>query len=80
VFGLFAIFQDEPVEARISLKAFFLQLKGQLNILQNVFFLSELRSERLFKCCPRSVIVSKLTNVRKDDGITVETQLVKAIK
>ena len=53
MFGLFAIFQDE-LEARISLKAFFLQLKGQLNILQNVFFLSELRSEGLFKCCTMS--------------------------
>ena len=53
MFGLFAIFQDE-LEARISLKAFFLQLKGQLNILHNVFFLSELRSERRFKCCTRS--------------------------
>ena len=80
MFGLFDIFQDEPVEARISLKAFFLLLKGQLNILQNVFFLSELRSERLFSAVLGQIIVSKLTNVRKDDGITVEMQLVKAIK
>ena len=46
MFGLFTIFQDE-LEARMSLKAFFLQLKGQPNILQHVFFLSELRPERL---------------------------------
>ena len=77
MFGLFAIFQDE-LEARISLKAFFLQLKGQLNILQNVFFHSELQSDFLSAVLGQ-IIVSKLTNVRKDDSM-VEMQLVKAIK
>ena len=61
MFGLLAIFQDE-LEARISLKAFFLQLKGQLNILQNVFFLSELRSDRLFSAVLCQIIVSKFIN------------------
>ena len=62
MFGLFAIFQDE-LEARISLKAFFLQLKGQLNILQNVFFQSLSCGQKDFLSAVLcQIIVSKLIN------------------
>ena len=65
-FAVFAIFQDE-LQARISLKAFFLQLIGQLNY-SSERFLSSCRqkmSKDFLSSVLGQIIVSNLTNVRK---------------
>ena len=67
---MFAFLKDE-LEARKSLKVFFLQPSLNPNILRNVFFLENV-SKGFLKFCklisnliPGQIIVSNLTNVHK---------------